>query len=155
MKKVMVSLSVTVFAFVANVSSQIAAPTPEPTAYTYTLEDCIISGITMKEGSNTIPVPKGRGTIQLIKRGDRFSDVVFTDAAGKATRLAPNNGSTNNLPKPNCPYKIPDACFGAPTLNAVMCLCRPTNVASTSDPYTISLLLPAVQSTREAARRSN
>ena len=154
MKKVIVSLSVFVCAFTANVSAQVSAGTTDPSTLKVTMSDLLISSITLKEGTNTVPVPGGKGTIQLVKRGDKFSNVVYTDAAGKAIRLAPQNGSNENLPKPDCPYKIPDACFGAPTLNVAMCMCRPTNVAGSSDPYTVSLILPAVQSAREAARRS-
>ena len=152
MKKVIVILSAFILAVSGNVSAQISNPVPEPTRYT--LEDCMISGIVMKEGSNTIPVPNGRGTLKLVKRGDKFSDVVYTDAAGKSTRLAPNNGSTEHLPKTPCKYKLPDACFGAGSQNVFLCMCRPTDLSNGSDPYSIGLLLPAVQAAREAARRS-
>lgn len=124
---------------------------PESSALKVTMSDVMVSSVTLKEGVNTVPLPDGRGRITLIKRGDTFSNVVYTDAAGKAIRLAPNNG-TGNAPKPECKYPIPDACFGIPNnQNIGMCMCRPTDGASGA--YTISLLLPAVQKVREAANR--
>ena len=155
MKKVIVILSVILFAVAGSVSAQLTAGTPEPSTYKVTMTDVLISSITMKEGTNRIPVPNGRGTLTLVKRGETFSDVVYTDAAGKSTRLAPNNGATENLPKTPCKYKIPDACFGSASQNVAMCMCRPTDLASgPNDPYSIGLLLPAVQKVREAAARN-
>ncbi len=151
MKKVIVSLSVVMFVFAASVSAQIAAPTPE--ASTITLEECLISGITLKEGSNSMLVKTGKGTLTFVKTGDRFSNVVFTDASGKATRLAPASGSTGNLPKTECKYPLPDACFGTADKSIGMCICKPTDISAGT--YNVSLLLPAVQAAREAARRSN
>jgi hypothetical protein len=155
MKKVIVILSVFVLAISGKVSAQIGATAPQTSKTT--LEESLISGVTLREGVNRIPVPNGRGTIQITKRGDRFSDVVYTDAAGKATRLAPNSGSAENLPKTPCKNKLPDACFGSASLNAVMCLCRPTNLSAAGggDPteILIGLLLPAVQKIREPGGR--
>jgi hypothetical protein len=155
MKKVIVILSVFMLAVAGKVSAQIGTTATQTSKIT--LEECLISGVTLREGINRVPVPNGRGTIQITKTGDRFSDAVYTDAAGKATRLAPNNSSTENLPKTPCKNKLPDACFGSASLNAVMCLCRPTNLsaAGSGDPteILIGLLLPAVQKIREAGGR--
>jgi hypothetical protein len=113
----------------------------------------MISSVVLKDGANTVDVP-GRGTLKFTKRGDKFSNVVFTDVAGKTIRMAPSNGSTGAAPKLPCKYKLPDACFGSGSQGA-MCICRPTDIASgPNDPYSIGLLLPAVQAAREAARRS-
>ncbi len=47
MKKVIVIVSTFVLAIAGNASAQITAPTPEPSKMTYTLEDCMISGINL------------------------------------------------------------------------------------------------------------
>jgi hypothetical protein len=111
MKKVIVSVALFVFAFAANVTAQISAGKQDPAKLEVTMQDVLISSITLREGSNTIPVPDGRGTIKLVKRGDKFSDVVYTDAAGKAIRLAPNNGATGNLPKTPCKMQLACCCL--------------------------------------------
>jgi hypothetical protein len=107
----------------------------------------------LSDGKNTVRVPDGKGSVQFVKRGDKFSDVVFTDAAGKTTRLAPKQTGTGNLPKPPCKFPLPDACFGTPNSGEIgMCICKPTDLSS-GEEYTISLLLPAVQKVRDAAAR--
>lgn len=108
------------------------------------------------EGKNTVRVPDGNGTLTFVKRGDRFSDVVYTDAAGKATRLAPVQPGTGGAPKPACKFPIPDACFGIPNNQSIgMCICKPTDISNGDEQYNIGLLLPAVQKVREAAAKTN
>ena len=123
----------------------------EGTALTYELENVLISSVKPKEGNNTVPVPNGRGTIKFVKRGDKISDVVFTDAAGKSTRLNPAQPGTNGAPSPSCKFPIPDACFGTADKNIGMCMCKPTNLSNGNEEVNIGLLLPAVQKVREAA----
>ena len=142
MKKVIGILSVLVFAFATNISAQ-SRP----------MESLSLNFI-MQEGSNTATLPDGKGTVKFTKRGDKFVDVIFTNAAGKAIKLAPVNGATGNLPKPPCKYKLPDACFGGGGSPA-FCICRPTNISNGGNPneILIGLLVPAVQKVREAAAR--
>ncbi|AXY78449.1 hypothetical protein D3H65_32650 [Paraflavitalea soli] len=123
-------------------------------AQSVTMSDVMISSVKIKDGKNTIQVPDGKGTIQLVKRGDKFTDVVYTDAAGKESRLSPVRPGTNGAPKPPCKFPIPDACFSIPNNQSVgMCICRPTDLSSGED-YSVSLLLPAVQKVRDAATRN-
>jgi hypothetical protein len=117
----------------------------------YTLENVLISSIKINDGSNTVQVPGGRGTLKFTKRGETFTNVVYIDAAGKESPLRP---STGNAPKPECKYPIPSACYSIPNnQNIGMCICRPNEVSAGN--YNISLLLPAVQAAREAARRTS
>jgi hypothetical protein len=124
---------------------------PTGTAMKITLEDVLISSVKPKEGQNTIPVPNGRGTIKFVKRDGKISDVVFTDAAGKSTKLNPVQPGTNGAPQPSCKFPIPDACFGTADKNIGMCMCKPTNLSNGNEEVNIGLLLPAVQKVREAA----
>lgn len=143
MKKVSLILSMLVLATTGTLFAQ-----------SVTMSDVLISSVKIKDGKNTIRVPDGKGTIQLVKRGDKFTDVVYTDAAGKESRLSPVRPGTGNLPKPACKFPIPDACFAIPNNQSVgMCICRPTDLSSGED-FSISLLLPAVQKVRDAAARN-
>lgn len=105
-------------------------------------------------GSNVVQVPGGQGTLKFTKRGESFTDVVYVDPAGKEMRMTPVKPGTGGAPKPDCKWPIPDACFSIPNnQNIGMCICKPNEISDGKD-YTISLLLPAVQAAREAARRS-
>jgi hypothetical protein len=113
------------------------------------VENVVIPSVRISDGNNTVQVPNGRGTVKFTKRGESFTNVVYIDAAGKESPLRP---STGNAPKPECKYPIPSACYSIPNnQNIGMCICKPTDLKS-GDSYNISLLLPAVQSAREAAR---
>lgn len=139
MKKVSVILSMLVLATSASLMAQ--------TTGKATRQDFSVK---MSDGKNTLRVPDGKGTIELTKRGDRFTDVVYTDAAGKSTRLVPIRPGTGYAPKPDCKFPIPDACYGIPNNQSIgMCICRPTDIKSGED-YSIGLLLPAIQKAREA-----
>jgi len=103
-------------------------------------------------GAQTVPVPKGKGTLKFDKSGNKFTNVVFIDAAGKTHRMIPAKPGTNGAPQPSCKYPLPDACFATADKSIGMCMCKPTDLNSNS-PYTVALLLPAVQKVREAAAR--
>jgi hypothetical protein len=144
MKKVSLILSLFLFAGISGLHAQ-----------KYKLYDVLVSSVKLTDGKNTVRLPDGNGSLELVKRGKGFSDVVFTDAAGKTTRLAPKQAGTGQLPKPACKFPIPDACFGTPSASEIgMCICRPTDL-TTGEEYSISLLLPAVQKVRDASRKSN
>lgn len=143
MKKVSLILALFLFAAVSSLYAQV------------TMSDVLVSSIKMRDGKNTVRLPDGQGSLELVKRGDRFSNVVFTDAAGKITRLAPKPAGTGQSPKPACKFPIPDACFGTPNASEIgMCICRPTDLSNGED-FSISLLLPAVQKVRDTPRKSN
>lgn len=109
----------------------------------------------LSDGKNTVRVPNDQGSISFVKRGDRISDVVYTDAAGKATRLAPTKPGTGGAPNTSCKYPLPDACYSIPNNQSVgMCICRPTDIKSDDYVVSIGLLLPAVQKVRDAATRN-
>lgn len=97
-----------------------------------------ISSLKLTDGKNTVPVPNDKGSLQFVKRGDGFSDVVYVDGAGKTTRLVAKPASTNGaIPSP-CKFPIPDACFGLPNSQEIaMCFCKSTNISS--EEYTVTL----------------
>ncbi|WP_276484301.1 hypothetical protein [Paraflavitalea pollutisoli] len=110
--------------------------------------------VKLSDGKNTIRIPDEGGTIQLVKRGDKFSDVVYTDAAGKSTRLSPARPGASVAPTPACKWPIPDACYSIPNNQSIgMCICKATDLKSNDD-FTVGLLLPAVQKVRDAASRN-
>jgi len=107
-------------------------------------------GATNAAGAQTVVVPKGKGILKFEKNGNRFTNVVFIDASGRSHQLQPAAAGTNGAPKPACKYLLPDACFATADKNIGMCMCKPTDLNSNS-PYTVTLLLPAIQKIRDAA----
>lgn len=108
--------------------------------------------VKLSDGKNTIRIPDDGGTIQFVKRGDKFSEVVYTDAAGKSSRLSPARPGTGVAPTPACKWPIPDACYSIPNNQSIgMCICKATDLKSNDD-FTVGLLLPAVQKIRDASR---
>jgi len=161
MKKILLVCTVCMFALAGNVFAQSAPQISEivitkvqgkdPKGKTMDLES-FSWGASNASGAQTVKLPNRRGTLKYVKTGDKFSDVVFIDAAGKSHRMTPTPQGTNGAPSPSCKYPIPDACFGTADKNIGMCMCKPTDLNSNS-PYTVALLLPAVQKVREAAAR--
>jgi hypothetical protein len=150
MKKLLI-LSLVTIAIVGNSFAQTQIP-GSSTALQVTMSDVLISSVKIKEGTNSFPVPDGRGTIKFVKRGDKFIDVVYTDAAGKSTNLTPNRPGTDAVLPPVCKTPLPNACFGSAS-KVGMCVCRPGDFSNGNEVYNIGLLLPAVQKVREAAAR--
>jgi hypothetical protein len=137
-------------AFAGSVSAQNQSTVPGSSTE-YKLEEIMISSVKVQDGNNSVPVPNGKGTVKFTRRNGKISNVVYTDAAGKSTRLTPNTPGTNGAPKPSCKYPLPDACFGSAE-KVGMCMCRPTDLSSgENDIYTIGLLLPAIQKIRVPA----
>lgn len=146
MKKIILASVVFVFAFATNVNAQ---PNKQMEIASWSW------GARSATGAQSVPVPGGKGTLKFTKQGDKFTNVVFIDAAGKTHRLQPMKPGTNGAPDPGCKFPIPDACFGTANKNIGMCMCKPTDLTSNAGgEYSISLLLPAVQKVREAAARS-
>ena len=99
--------------------------------------DVILSGANLKEGTNRMTVKELTGTLVFVKKGNSFSDVIFTDNAGKSTRLTPTRGGTNGAPKPECKTKLPDACFSSPDKNIGMCICKPGDITNGDAGYVV------------------
>lgn len=110
----------------------------------------VIKEVTLKlvDGSNTVTVPDGNGTVKFTKRGDKITDVVYTDAAGKSSRM---QSSQVAGPKP-CKCPIPDACYSIPNNQSIgMCICKACDLSSGN--HVVTMWLPAVQKIRDAANK--
>lgn len=101
--------------------------------------DVILSGVNLKEGTNRMQTKELLGTLLFVKSGNTFSDVIFTDEAGKSTRLTPARGGTDGAPTPTCKTKLPDACFSSPDKNIGMCICKPGDITNGDEVYTIKV----------------
>jgi len=99
----------------------------------------VFSSANLKEGTNRMQAKELTGTLVFVKNGNSFSDVVFTDDAGKTTRLTPTRGGANGAPTPTCKTKLPDACFGTANKNIGLCICKPGDLSNGGDEvYTVS-----------------
>jgi hypothetical protein len=141
MKKLTVIFAVLVLATTIKVSAQPRGKVSThdvsiaPTAITKVGPgQWVLSGANLKEGTNRMQTKELTGTLVFVKKGDSFSEVIFTDDAGKPTRLTPTRGGTNGAPTPTCKTKLPDACFGSPDKNIGMCICKPGDISAGGDP---------------------
>ncbi len=120
MKKVTFILSLLMVAGICNLSAQ-------------TREEAVtvIPSLKLVEGKNTVRTPDGSSSFQFLKRGDSFTDVIFTDEHGHEIRLSAVPGSTNgSIPTP-CPWPIPDACYSIPNASKIgMCMCKATDLST-------------------------
>ncbi|HVK49870.1 MAG TPA: hypothetical protein VM488_18530 [Pseudobacter sp.] len=136
MKKVFVIAVMFVLAFATNSIAQTGS------AGNREASKPVIKEINLKlvDGSNTITVPDGQGTIKFTKRGDKVTEVVYTDAAGKSSRM---QSSQVVGPKP-CKCPIPDACYSIPNNQSIgMCICKACDLSSGN--HVVTVWLPAVQ----------
>ncbi len=147
MKKVILFAVLFVAAFAAKAQK---TSRPAPTSpLTVRFTDLLVSSVKLVEGTNTVHLPGNYGIIRLVKRGDTFGDVVFTDVNGRETRLVPNDG-TSGAAAPDCDCPLPDACFSFPNSQQYgMCICKACDIKDNDDIFSIGLLLPAVQKARE------
>ena len=113
MKKIIIATLFIVFAVSAEAQ------------YRYTLEDVIISSITIKEGQNSVLTKHGKGTLQFTKTGDRFSNIIFKDSLGKSHTLNSIPANTPGAPKPECRSTTLNACFASANKAFGVCVCKP------------------------------
>lgn len=102
------------------------------------IEQIFLTGLAMQEGTNTISLKGGKGTLTLLKKGDMFSNVIYTDATGKTSRLMPKQGL-----KPLCAFPIPKSGFGTEQ-TALVFVCRASPAAGPAGPFNITVVLPSV-----------
>jgi|GEM_PF-1350839 len=93
-----------------------------------TLPDLVLT-----DGKNRIILPANKGYMDLVKRGDQFSEVVLTDVTGYATPLA---ALTTGFPGLSSEAIVPDACFGLPD-SGEMALCFCKTAATCYGTYTV------------------
>jgi len=112
MKKII--LATLLFGFTMGASAQ----------YTYTLEDALISSITVKEGKNTLLTKHGKGTLEFVKSGERFSNINFKDAQGRSHTLTAVPANTPGLRKPDCTSATQLTCFVSKNKDIAVFICK-------------------------------
>jgi len=89
MKKIITILTVCVFAIAGTVSAQSAGMSAKSD----------LRWIVLPNGANNLITIDNKHIVQLVKRGDTFSDVIIKDATGKTTRLLPVQDVITTAPK--------------------------------------------------------
>jgi len=130
MKKIIVAFSLFVFAITGNSFAQnggvyVAAG------------DLNFNAGKIKEGVNTL-TKAGQGTLQFVKKGNSFSEVIFKDETGTTTRLIPTPAGTGGAPNLESKTKSTDACFGTANKSFGMCATRSGNI------YTVTFMRAGV-----------
>jgi hypothetical protein len=149
MKKISLTTLILVVAFCGRINAQ-----SRDDAHKETIEIVSWSLGATSNGQQTVAAPGNKGTLKFNKQGDKFSNVVFVDAAGKTHRLKSSSPGAVGGTRTPCKYPIPDACFATADKSIGMCMCKPTDLTANGDgKILVSLLLPAVQRVREAAGR--
>ena len=120
MKKLIVMLSICTFAIAGKVLAQGGSRV--------VFQDLHLTA-KLKEGEYSMLIKQGKGTLQFTKSGDRFTNVSFKDSVGVVTRLTPVPAGTQGVPKPECKYPLPDACFGTANKSIGLCICKPTDIS--------------------------
>lgn len=87
------------------------------------------------EGANTMIVTEGKGTIKFVKKGDSYSDVIFTDNKGKANRLSAVNPCSNTAVQTAC-EGFTEACFATPDKKVNIYFCRSAKLSGTTSRQT-------------------
>lgn len=111
-----------------------------------------MSALKFTDGKNIVQVPEAKSSVEFVKRGDKFSDVVVIDEHGHATRLAVSPARANGQFPTPCKFPIPDACFSIPNSQEVaMCFCKPNNLAGPDTEYTV-VIKRAILTCRKAGK---
>jgi hypothetical protein len=130
MKKFIVAITLFVFAIAGNIFAQ--------TGGTRVNEGVLnFNAGKMKEGVNTI-TKAGQGTLQFVKKGESFSEVIFKDEAGCTTRLVPTPAGTGGTPNLENKSTLPDTCFGTANKSVGMCVTKSGNI------YTVTFMKAGV-----------
>jgi hypothetical protein len=131
MKKIIVAFSLFVFAITNNSFAQNGG-------VQVALGDVNFSAGKMKEGVNTV-TKAGQGTLQFVKKGNSFSEVIFKDESGTTTTLIPTPAGTGGTPNLENKTKSTDACFGTANKSYGVCATRSGNI------YTVTFMRAGVQ----------
>jgi hypothetical protein len=145
MKKISLAIMVLAVALCGRINAQ-----AKDNSHKETIEIVSWSLGATANGPQTVAAPGNKGTLKFNKQGDKFSNVVFVDAAGKTHPLKQSSPGAVGSTKTPCKYPIPNACFATADKNIGMCMCKPTDLTTNDDgKIMISLLIPAVQKARE------
>jgi len=121
MKKIIVAFTLFVFAITGNSFAQYKGGIHVAGG------DLDFKAGKMKEGVNTV-TKAGQGTLQFVKKGNSFSEVVFKDEAGNTTKLVPTPAGTGGTPNLVNKTTAPDNCFGTANKSFGLCVTRSGNI---------------------------
>ncbi len=96
-----------------------------------------LANISMQEGTNTVQLKGNKGTLTFLKKAHFFSNVKFTNAAGKTIRLMPATAT-----KPTCTSSEQAALFGDPE-TVLVSICRQPKANPDAGNYSIKVLFAA------------
>jgi hypothetical protein len=137
MKKLILMLTVCTFAMAGTVSAQKAKKPQKPKREV------------LATGKVVIQVVDGTETVELVRKDDTFSELMFTDAAGKKTRLVPARGVIPGAPGADCDSRSPVQYFNNSTSTIGLIICKGEQAGS----YYITLDLPGGGTSKAQNRR--
>lgn len=100
-------------------------------------EQVTLTNISMQEGTNTVQLKGNKGTLTFLKKAHFFSNVIFTNAAGKTIRLMPATGT-----KPARSFSKQGALFGD-RKTVLVSICLQPKASPEAGNYSIKILFPS------------
>jgi hypothetical protein len=103
---------------------------PLQAQYKVEFNDILITNVKIKEGANSIPVSTFKGTLKFVKKGDKYSNMIFTNSKGKLNKLFVAQTGSNGTVQPACKGST-QACFGTADNSITVYFCEPATTTTT------------------------